>query len=169
MHDPLENHVPFLSLNCTEKASFASFYHTRKEHQYSSAIDQMLSFFHYANGMENRYLRFISRVTAMEMLIDGQGSLSYRLRHHIAVLLGKDTHDSETIAVNMKNIYSARSKYLHDGKIEDLTDANMELAFDYSRRMIAILMQTTDNIGTIRKTLEQAGYGSNPYHAEKVL
>ena len=165
LRDPLQFEAPNLSLSKEELAQIDLMIQKRRAKLYPQNVDSMLMFFHIACSTSNRYLAFVMRVTILEMLIQGNAELSFRLKQHVAVLLGRDKAESERIASNVKTLYDARSKFLHEGDAAKVTDEVMKNAYEYSRRVIASLLYLTEDMKTIRKTLEQAGYGDNPYNA----
>ena len=162
-HDVLQNDFPKLQRSKIETKEFDKLLHAIIHNKTSSVVQLMRSFFHEACRTTNRYLSFIMRIIIMEMIVNGNGELVYRISRYIAVLLGKNKEESKQIYDNIKKMYTARSCFLHDGKYEKITDLYIELAFDYSRRVIANLMMINEDIETVRNTLDQAGYGDNPY------
>lgn len=137
---------------------------TNKPH--SLYLENMLDLFHESFRIDNENLRFVMWITILEMFIGIQTELSYRLSRGVAVFLGKTNEESLEIFETCKNLYNARSKYLHNGD-EDIitTDFSMK-ALDYARRVIANLMVIESDIKKIRKTLDCSGFGSNPLKVE---
>ena len=155
---------PLLSLTISERKQVLQLLQHRERQQFDSNVKKMLSFFHNSCRLDNQYLSFILRVTILEMLIDGNAELSYRLKRSVAVLLGRDREESEEIARNIDAIYKRRSKFLHNGDADKISEDHMQLAYEYSRRVIVNLICIPDELRNIRITLEQAGYGENPYN-----
>lgn len=158
---------PPLRLSIEEQKQVAQLLQKRDNEWNSKTLQKvntMLQFFHESCGLDNLYLSFITRVTILEMLVPGNAELSYRLRHYVAVLLGRNKEESIEIAKNLKEIYSARSEFLHNGEDKKISDELMGLAYEYSRRVLANLLYISDDLEDIRITLEQAGYGENPYN-----
>ncbi len=154
---------PLLSLSPQEREQALQLYQTRIDERFPDIVKTMLLFFHESCRSSNLYLSFITRVIILEMLIEGNAELSYRLKRSVAVLLGRDKEESVKIAESVNIIYRERSKFLHDGKTDKISDDLMDLTYDYARRVVANLMCIPDDIKNIRSTLEQAGYGDDPY------
>lgn len=158
---------PTLCLSTEEQKQIALLLQKRyseRDSQSLQMVNMMLQFFHESCRLDNLYLSFITRVTILEMLLGENAELSYRLRRYVAVLLGRDKKESIEIADNLKKIYTKRSKFLHEGNAEDISDELMQLAYEYSRRVVANLLCISEDIKSIRTTLDQAGYGDNPYN-----
>ena len=155
---------PLLSLSLQERIQISKMLQMRMDGQFSPIVRRMLLFFHDSCRSSNQYISFILRVTILEMLIDGNAELSYRLKRSVAVLLGRDREESEEIAKNINAMYKERSKFLHNGDTDRISEEYMQLAYEYSRRVIANLICISDSLVNIRITLEQAGYGENPYN-----
>lgn len=155
---------PF-SLAVEEQAKFNSFLEIISKPQ-TDHIKQMVRLFHEAYRSGNQEIAFIMRVTILEMLIEGNAELSFRLSRSVAVLLGRNRAESLVIFGNCKNIYSARSTFLHDGKTDKITPKDKLLALDYSRRVIANLICIQKDFKEIRSELECCGFGDNPYQVQ---
>ena len=130
----------------------------------SDSVKRMLDLFHEAYRTENPYIAFILRITVLEMLIEGNAELSFRLSRSVAVLLGKNKDESSEIYDNCKKMYSARSAFLHDGSASKIKKEYRLLALDYSRRIIANLLNK--DLKQVRNTLEACGFGDNPYSVD---
>ncbi len=155
---------PLLSLSSQERTQIPQLLQMRMDEQFPPIVKRMLLFFHESCRTSNLYLSFIMRVTILEMLIGGNAELSYRLKRTVAVLLGHNREESERIAKNINAIYKERSNFLHNGDTDKISEDMMQLAYEYSRRVVASLVCIADKLDNIRTTLEQAGYGENPYH-----
>lgn len=164
--NPFEMENPIFSLAEDENELFTTFVARLCSLRYPSKVTQMIPFFHEACKTKNKAVRFVLRITILEMLIDGNAELSYRLSHHLAVFLGRTLDESKQIASNMKKMYNARSKYLHEGDESKITDEYCRLAYEYARRLIANLTMTADSIQEVRNKLDVAGYGTNPYQVQ---
>ena len=134
--------------------------------QLNGQVQKMLTVFHESFHVENEYLSFILRIMVLEMLIDGNAELSYRISRNVAVLLGKDEEESIQIEKICKKMYSARSKYLHDGIANDITQEMQYNALDISRRIIVNLALMNTNLSDIRAILHKSSFGSNPYNVQ---
>lgn len=151
-----------------ERNEIQEFYKKVVENK-SENIKNMLDFFHESYRITNSYIAFILRVVILEMLIDGNAELNYRLSRSVAVLLGKTKEESFGIYDKCKKIYSQRSKYLHEGQTEKITPEYQLLALDYSRRVIANLIEIVNNnigIKEIRDILHTSGLGDNPFNVK---
>lgn len=155
---------PLLNLSLQEREQVMLLLQMRMDGQFPPIVRRMLLFFHESCRSSNLYLSFIMRVTILEMLIEGNAELSHRLKRNVAVLLGRDKEESERIASNISAIYKERSKFLHNGDTDKISEDLMQMAYEYSRRVVANLICITDNLDNIRTKLEQAGYGENPYN-----
>ncbi len=161
-----KNHIDGLenfSLTESEKAALQTFY-PKLLSIHSESVKRMIELFHEAYRSTNSDIAFILRVTILEMLIEGNAELSYRLSRSVAVLLGKSREESAEIYTKCKELYSARSTYLHDGNARKITEQYRLLALDYSRRIIANLIDK--DLKEVRNTLETCGFGDNPYHVD---
>ena len=132
--------------------------------KYPEIVGKMLLFFNEAYSTPNIYMGFILRVIVLEMLISGNSELTFRLRHSIAVLLGRDIDESVRIDADVKQIYEARSKFLHDGAANKIDEKLTDKAIEYSRRLILNLLGITESIDEIRTKLDRCGFGDNPYN-----
>lgn len=157
--------VPAFSLNEKERGKIQEFYELVSKPQ-TNHIQQMIQLFHEAYRNRNNHIAFIMRVTILEMLIEGNAELSFRLSRSIAVLLGRDKTESQEIFNRCKKIYSARSTFLHDGRTDKITPEAELLALDYSRRIIANLICIGEDIKKVRETLDAYGFGENPYRVQ---
>lgn len=154
----------------TKIKTFYSFQQQKPDDKTFKHIKTMLDLFHEAYRIENPELAFIMRVTILEMLISGNAELMYRLSHSVAVLLGKTKEESKDIFKECKKLYTARSTYLHEGQTEKITSEFKLLALDYSRRVIAnlidIFYKKRIDIATIREVLDEVGFGENPFNVK---
>ena len=165
-YDPFDIESSKFALSPYETELFSSFFDRLYGLQYSDTECGMIQFFHESCKTNNKALRYVIRITIMEMLIEGNAELSFRLGHYLSVFLGRDLEESKEIASNIKNMYNARSKYLHEGDESKITDEYCRLAFEYARRLIANLIITPDEIPEIRAKIRMAGYGTNPYQVK---
>ena len=97
------------------------------------------------------------------LLSDGNAELSYRLSRGIAVFLGKTKEDSTLVFNNMKSLYNARSKFLHEGK-ENSKDENETNAQNYARELIYKLINMSSGekkktLAEIRNNVTECGFG----------
>lgn len=129
-------------------------------------INKMLDIFHESFLTENKHLAFVLRIMILEMLIEGNAELSFRIARSVAVFLGKTEVESVQIHEICKKMYTARSKYLHDGITKGITEEMQRNALEISRRVIANLYFINEDISNIRETIYRGGYGANPYQVK---
>lgn len=161
-----KNHVDgveVFSLTESEQITLQELHQKLSEPQ-SDSVKRMMELFHEAYRTENPDIAFILRITVLEMLIEGNAELSFRLSRSVAVLLGKSRDESSEIFEKCKKIYSARSTFLHDGSSSKIKKEYRLLALDYSRRVIANLLNR--ELKEVRSTLEVCGFGDNPYNVD---
>lgn len=107
-------------------------------------------------------VKFILHVTILEMFIDGNAELTYRLSRSVAIFLGETKENSEEIYKNMKKLYNARSKYLHNGE-ENRDNQNEINALHYARALIVRLITFSSafnsSITDIRSEIDKLGFG----------
>lgn len=154
-----------LLLSEQEKEDIANLSNTHKEGT-KDYINKMLDVFHESFLTENKYLSFVLRIMILEMLIEGNAELSFRIARSVAVFLGKTEDESIQIHDICKKMYTARSKYLHDGITKDITEEKQRYALEISRRVIANLYFINDDINRIREVIYRGGFGSNPYQVK---
>lgn len=158
------------ALDEQEQIKIKEFYDKVLYYLNNPTIQTMIEIFNTSYSVMNTNIGFIMRVTILEMLIDGNAEMTYKLSRSVAVLLGKTKEKSEDIFKKCKKIYEARSKYLHEGKTKKITSGNQFLALDYSRRVIAnlidIFYEKQIDITTIRVALNEAGFGDNPFNVK---
>ena len=95
-------------------------------------------------------LSFLSLTLSLETLFNPGGSeLTYRISRNIAVLLGKDGIDSETIFSEIKDLYAKRSRIVHSGKSNVITDEDLLKLRNYVRESIKII----DKLGKTKEVL----------------
>ena len=130
---------------------------------YNATVKKMLKIFHDSYRMHSQELKLIQRVTIMEMLVDGNAELMNRISRTVAVFLGRTLEEIRDIFSRMKNLYTARSKYLHDGCTDKIKADVMVDALELSRRIIANLMYIKCDMKEFRRTIDEAGFGTNPF------
>jgi len=161
-----KNHIDGVgafSLTETEQIGLQDLYQKLLEPQ-SDSVKRMLELFHEAYRTENPDIAYILRITILEMLINGNAELSFRLSRSVAVLLGTNRDESSEIFEKCKKMYSARSTFLHDGSASKIEKEHRYFALDYSRRVIANLLSR--DLKEVRNTLEVCGFGDNPYDVD---
>ena len=147
----LENEIP----NGNEKKEWK---------QTIKTINGMIDFWMEARKIANIDIKFIMHVSILEMLIDSSNELSYRISRAVAIFLGLSKQESRDIYKNVRNLYNARSRFLHDGESND--DKNVALFYDnaeqYARQVVVKLIQETAKgltITIIREAFDSLGYG----------
>lgn len=198
-----DDEIPKFSLTPQEKLdieelyqkvkTFYSLQQQKPDDKTFKHINNMLDLFHEAYRVSNPEIAFILRVTILEMLMKDNAELSYKLSLFIAIFLGKNKKESTEIFNNCNTIYSARSDFLHNGNKTKIDSTLQEKALDYSRRMVANLINITLEIQeedrneqekqhkqrqkrqkkpkdwileTIRKQLIPENFGENPFNVK---
>lgn len=130
----------------------------------------MLDLFHEAYRTENREQAFIMRVIILEMLIGDDIKIKENLSNNVAILLGLDNNESTTIYNKCRDLYKARSEYVHDDSKDKITSELQFLALDYARRVIAnlidIIIEKQIDIKVIRSELKSKKFGDNPFNVK---
>lgn len=126
-------------------------------------VQKMIDIWMTSRRIPSFMIKFILHVTILEMFIDGNAELSYRLSRGIAVFLGKTKEDSTLVFNNMKSLYNARSKFLHEGK-ENSKDENETNAQNYARELIYKLINMSSGekkktLAEIRNNVTECGFG----------
>lgn len=164
-HTVIDGDGPLL-LTENEKTLINDFYSKTYKKKHNKIVSKMIPLFHDSYRIFSTELKFTLRVTILEILLEGNNELKFRLSRTVAVLLGKDKEESEEIFEKFKKIYDARSDFLHNGEVKKI-DANVFIdALNISRRIIANLMYIEDDLKTIFAKVNSSGFGSNPYKVE---
>ena len=104
---------------------------------------------------------FILMITALEGLIEGNAELKYRISRHVAVLIGNDEDDSNTIFSFMKKMYDKRSKYVH-GSQDEITLEDCNCMRSILRRTIIKLLYCEYDKTELNSVLTSKGFGDAP-------
>ncbi|SEU10469.1 hypothetical protein SAMN05443270_3184 [Lacrimispora sphenoides] len=111
------NDWPEFNLEDNEILKLEEFYELYKKiDKNKKIIDRMIDLWMTSRRTPSFDIKFILHVTILEMFINGNTKLSYRLSRSIAVLLGNSRENSKEIYNNVKKLYNARSRFLHDGE-----------------------------------------------------
>jgi len=95
-------------------------------------------------------LSFLSLTLSLETLFNPGGTeLTYRISRNIAVLLGNEKNNSETIFSEIKDLYSKRSRIVHSGKSNVINKEDLLKLRCYVRESI----KKIDNMGKTKKEL----------------
>lgn len=141
---------------------------TYKEEKYNDDIEKMLLIFHESYRISSIELKLILRVIIFEMMIQDSTELVYRISRTLAVFLGINETESENILRKVKKIYTARSKYVHNGDRKNImTDEIFFNTLDICRRIIANLLlldSSKTSIAEIYEKCNKSGFGSNPFN-----
>lgn len=126
-------------------------------------VQRMIDIWMTSRRIPSFMIKFILHVTILEMFIDGNAELSYRLSRGVAVFLGKTKEESTLVFNNMKSLYNARSKFLHEGK-ENIKDENEINAQNYARELIRKLINMSSGekkktLTKIRNDVTECGFG----------
>lgn len=105
-------------------------------------------------------LSFLSLTLSLETLFNPGGSeLTYRISRNIAVLLGKDENNSETIFSEIKELYAKRSRIVHTGKSNVVTDEDLLKLRNYVRESIKIIDKLGKTKEELLNLLHSSGFG----------
>ena len=152
---------PLKSIN--NISDLIKFYDETYTTTYSEPVQKMLKLFHDSFRMHSEELKLIQRVTMLEMLVDGNAELKYRIARSVAVFLGRDVDESKEIFNRTKKIYDVRSTYLHDGKTNKINEQIMFDALNLTRRVLANFLYIKCNMKEFRERIDISGFGSNPF------
>ena len=105
-------------------------------------------------------LSFLSLTLSLETLFNPGGSeLTYRISRNIAVLLGKDKNDSETIFLEIKDLYKKRSKIVHLGKSNVINKEDLLKLRGYVRDSIKRINNRRETKEELLNFLHSSGFG----------
>jgi hypothetical protein len=163
------------NLSEDEKVEFAKFFQDTYSHfpytpkeimgiddkQSTSILPRMFNIFHQSFSVTDISTAAVLRTIVLEMVIEGHVELNNRLARSIAVLLGKNTDHAVEIEKEVKKIYGARSKYVHDGKHikKEEAELSLKMVCEFLKKIYTI----TDDIETVRNKLHQSGFGNPPF------
>lgn len=106
---------------CNEIKQFYDTYSAFKNNEKTADIKNMIKIYFQARRIEIREVRFILLITVIEMFLGVSSEISNQISKGVATLMADNYEEHERISVKMKNIYNARSKYIHNGKKEKIT------------------------------------------------
>lgn len=157
------NDWPEFNLEDNEILKLEEFYELYKKiDKNKKIIDRMIDLWMTSRRTPSFDIKFILHVTILEMFINGNTKLSYRLSRSIAVLLGNSRENSKEIYNNVKKLYNARSRFLHDGE-ENKKNENEINAQNYARKLIVELIMLSSeykkSIDDIRAEIDKFGFG----------
>lgn len=105
-------------------------------------------------------LSFLSLTLSLETLFNpGESELTYRISRNIAVLLGKNKSNSEMIFSEIKGLYNKRSRIVHSGKSNIITEADLLKLRNYVRESIKIIDKIGENKKDLLNLLHSSGFG----------
>jgi len=110
--------------------------------------------------MYNKNLSFLSLMMALEGLLNPGGvEISYKISRNAAVLLGNDISSARSIFKRIKYLYNKRSKIIHSGRTDIVTqDTILELR-KYVRDAIKRIAELKVNKKQLIEILNEKGYG----------
>jgi hypothetical protein len=98
---------------------------------------------------------------ALESLFnDGQQDLRYKLSRGCAILLGKTIEESGRIYKDVTGLYDKRSKLVHTGNKKNITESDVLLLKEYTRRSIRRLLKLDLSKATLSQEFLSKGFGA---------
>lgn len=101
-----------------------------------SKINNMIDFYNDSFRVVHYAVSFLLRVICMEISIDSEKGIKKALANSISSLIGENDDEKEKIQKDIREIYQARSEYVHNGSKDFLNDELIFKANDYARRTI---------------------------------
>jgi hypothetical protein len=110
----------------------------------------------------NDGLLFLSLMTSLEaMLNKDRYELKYRTSRNTAVLLGKNLKESEEIFKEVKDLYNKRSKLVHTGKQDAITEKDILKLRYYVRESIKEINTINKGKDKLLSLLNSSGFGKD--------
>ncbi|MGA2322414.1 MAG: hypothetical protein ABSG22_01035 [Sedimentisphaerales bacterium] len=112
-------------------------------------------------------LNFLSLMISLETLLNpSDKELRYRISRNVAVLLGKDTDDSERIFKEVREMYDKRSELVHTGSANKVSPKDVFRLRYYVRETIKEMQAIGRDKEDILKILNACGFGQRPWRNE---
>lgn len=106
-------------------------------------------------------LQFLLLMISLEALFNpAKGELRHRISRSIAVLLGNNKSQSDSIFSEMKKFYDKRSDLVHNGKVK-ISNQEIKKLRHFVREAIKSLIIINKKKDDILLILDQAGFGDN--------
>ena len=109
--------------------------------------------------VKNSGLAFLALITTLEVLF---GSGAHRVARNAAVLLGNSKDEAFSIYDHIRTLHDKRSKFLHSGKIRDITQDDVLVCRDYCRKCIVEVFELYQPKEKLLKILNTLGFGDRP-------
>jgi len=127
-------------------------------------VNYILTVFSNSLLEKNPIYQYLSLIICLEVVVDGQEQLSYRLRRNVALLCGNSIHTCKLIYDNVNQLYKLRNAIVH-GHINP-SYKNFKEYHTYLKTLVARLIREliVHNIPTITELNERLttlGYGQN--------
>lgn len=104
-------------------------------------------------------LSFLALMISLEVLFNPSDiEIRNRIARNVAVLLGKDVNESESIFAEIKKLYDKRSVLVHAGKL-DITQNDVSILRRYIRESIKQINGLGKDKNGLLKTLNTLGFG----------
>lgn len=106
--------------------------------------------------VKNSGLAFLALITTLEVLF---GSGAHRVARNAAVLLGNSKDESISIYDHIRTLHDKRSKFLHSGKIQEITQEDVLVCRDYCRKCIIDVFELYRPKKDLLELLNTLGFG----------
>ena len=104
-------------------------------------------------------LRFIVCVIGLEsILVNGNSELNYRFRRNGAMLLSNNAEEYKDLSKKLKDLYEKRSRYVHDGNIDNINPSDLIQARDLLRKTIFKILDKNVTKDELMNELDLKGY-----------
>jgi hypothetical protein len=125
----------------------------------------------YSNSFSetNAIYQYLSLIICLEVTVDGNEQLTYKLKRNTALLCGKSTRNCKRIYENVNQLYKLRSAIVH-GNINP-SYRNFKEYHSYLKTLVARLIRelVVHNIPTVAELndkITELGYGQNKLISE---
>lgn len=164
------NNWPEFDLEDSELIKLEEFYGSfQKVEVNKELIDRMINLWMTSRRTHIFEIKFILNITILEMFIKANSKITYNLSKSIAAFLGSSSENYMKIYRNMKKLYKARSKFLHNGN-ENKIDENEINAQNYARELIVKIILLSSKyqkeIDTIREEINKLKSGDYYYYLQ---
>jgi hypothetical protein len=110
-------------------------------------------------SVKNSGLAFLALITTLEVLF---GSGAHRVARNAAIVLGKNKEESKFLYERLLALHEKRSKFLHSGRIDEITPQDVLECRDYCRRCIVEVYEINLPRDGLLKILNTMGFGDRP-------
>lgn len=158
-----ENECGLFQINDAEIIEIEEYYNHLLNLSNINEIDKLLDVYMIARRTYVDGVKIVLYVTVLEMILNANTEITYRLSRTIAVLLGKTKDESNQIFTEMKAIYKARSIYVHSGTTKEKAYEYVSKVKNISRetisKLINICYTTEKTIKEIEEETKTLGFG----------